>query len=225
MKNIPNSWLNMSDWDNEEIFHKIVNNLCQAKKVPKYVYPILLGIFSPTKHTDFWEELSLSPNSEEWDKIHLRNFKCSIDSRIRSFYFKLFHKAISLNDFLHKIKRKDSPNCTFCHSLSETIIHVFIDCDIVKIIWNEIVLEISRHTKKVFNPSPFEKIFGVKDDKFITYIFLIFKYYIYLCKFKNNIPSFQGFKVYLKSCKETEYRIAKKKGTLALHFRKWKYVF
>ena len=38
---------------------------------------------------------------------------------------------------------------------------------------------------KNLNPSIFEQIFGFQDDKFITYIFLIFKYYIY----KNCVNS------------------------------------
>ena len=78
--------------------------------------------------------------------------------------------------------------------------------------------------RKITTPPLLKKIFGLKDDKFITYIFLIFKYYIYLCKFRGNQPTFQGFKVYLKTCKELEYRIANKKGKLVLHFRKWRFV-
>ena len=45
----------------------------------------------------------------DWDEIHIRNFKCSIDTRLRSFYLKNFHKAIAFNDFLFKINCRNSP--------------------------------------------------------------------------------------------------------------------
>ena len=224
MRNIPQPWLTTSNWNHNEIFDIIVNNLCLAKKVPKYVYSIMSESCAPTKQISFWEDLSLNPiPAEMWDNIHLRNFKSSIDARVRSFYFKLYHRAIALNDFLHKIKRKDSSNCTFCQRLPETVIHIYIECQYVRNVWDDIINVINHNTQKNFNPSNFEKIFGYKDDKFVTYIFLIFKYYIYLCKFRGNQPSFQGFKVYLKTCKDLEHRIAKKKGKLALHFRKWRF--
>ena len=132
MRNISQSWLTMSNWDHNEIFDKIVNNLCQVKKVPKYVYSIMAESCVPTKQICFWEDLSSNSDSEMWDNIHFRNIKSSIDARVRSFYFKLFHKVIALNEFLYKIKRKDSPNCTFCQILPETVIHVFIECQYVK---------------------------------------------------------------------------------------------
>ena len=57
----------------------------------------------------FWEKLNVGVTDDvedtDWDEIHIRNFKCSIDTRLRSLYFKIFHKAIAFNDFLFKINR------------------------------------------------------------------------------------------------------------------------
>ena len=60
----------------------------------------------------------------DWTEIHLRNYKCAIDTRFWAFYFKIFHNSIAFNDFLFKIKRKDSSNCCFCEKYLETMIHV-----------------------------------------------------------------------------------------------------
>ena len=67
------------------------------------------------------------------------NFKCSIYTRLHAFYFKLFFKAIALNNFIHKIKKKDSPSALFCNNEPETFIHihVFIYCNVVKPIWDQ----------------------------------------------------------------------------------------
>ena len=75
----------------------------------------------------------------DWDKIHLMNFKCSIDTRLKSFYFKAFHNAIAFNDFLFKINRKDSADCSFCNLYPETIVHFFFECKIAESLWNDLI--------------------------------------------------------------------------------------
>ena len=53
-------------------------------------------------------------------RAHKANFTCTIETQLTSFYFKLFHRAICTNQFLHKIGRADNPNCYFCSSLPES---------------------------------------------------------------------------------------------------------
>ena len=125
------------------VFDCIVKNLLSHNKVPKYAYSVMNEKCVPEKRMGNWSELEDDPDTlvswEDWEPIHLNNFKCSIDTRLRSFYFKLFHKAIAFNDFLYKIKRKDSPNCSFCDKMPETFIHVFCDCEVVKPIWEDLI--------------------------------------------------------------------------------------
>ena len=64
-------------------------------------------------------------DDDGWEEIHLRNFKWTIESRLWSFYFKIFDRAIACQDFLFKIKRIDSPVCCFCQKVPETIIIFF----------------------------------------------------------------------------------------------------
>ena len=66
-------------------------------------------------------------------------------------------------------------------------------------------------------------MFGYEQDIFLTYLFLLFKYYIYLCKFQGKSPNFEAFKAYVASSKDVEYQIAKKKHKLVTHFRKWRF--
>ena len=52
-----------------------------------------------------WQDLSDDdPGDLKWEDTHLRNFKCSIDSRLRSVCFMVYHNAIAFNNFLFKIK-------------------------------------------------------------------------------------------------------------------------
>ena len=221
MKNVPSDWLVSSDLNHYVIFDAFVNKLVQATKVPKYAYYVILEPHVPEKKLTFWKELS-DPNPVNWDKIFIDNFKCSISTR--SFYFKLFHKAIALNNFLFKIKRKNSPNCSFCDNEPETYLHLFIECQTVKPIWDDTIKTINQKIDKVVNFSIFKRMFGYEKDMFLTYLFFMLKYYIYLCKFQSKIPKFQGFRTYIDYNKDLEYRIAKKKNKLPLHFKKWKFV-
>ena len=162
---------------------------------------------------EFWENIldvhvdALGDGSEEidWEEIHFRNFKCTIETKLRSFYFKVFHKAIAFNEFLFKINRKDSPLCDFCNKFPETIVHVFCECEHVKPIWADLVEIINDKHDMDFVLSNFEKIFGIFKDKFLSYLILCVKYFIYVCKFKKVKPNFLGCKALIKNKRDIEF--------------------
>ncbi|XP_072168661.1 uncharacterized protein [Diadema setosum] len=222
LKNIPKDWFVSSDLTPDKIFEEIKAKLLKTQKIPKFAYSIIQETCYPERQTVFWSDLQ---ESEEinWEKVHVNNFLCTINTRIRSFYFKLFHRAIGLNNFLYKIKRKDSPNCSFCKNAPETYIHIFVQCPSVQPIWEDTLKAISQKINKPLNVSLFEQMFGFDSDKFLTYLFLLLKYYVYICKFQNKPPSFKGYKSYVIANKELEYNIAKRNNKLSIHFRKWRF--
>ena len=122
LKYIPSIWLDFPGIQTDDIYQRIIDNLIFAGKNFKI----------PNECADS------NLDDEEWKEIHTRNFKCTIESKLRSFYFKVFHKAIAFKDFLFKINRTDSPDCSFCHKKPETIIHIFSVCDLVTPLWQEI---------------------------------------------------------------------------------------
>ena len=106
--------------------------------------------------------------------------------------------------------------------MSETMVHLlFCDCEAVTPICHGILQIIHLKYNPDYILNNFKKMFGVSSDKFLSYMFLSLKYYIYLCKFKKAKPNFDAFK--LKTQKDTEYHLAKKRGKLSFHFRKWKF--
>ena len=66
-------------------------------------------------------------------------------------------------------------------------------------------------------------MFGLPSEFFLTFLFLLLKYFIYSCKFKGIIPTYIAFKSFVKTQKETEYFLAKKRNKLPIHFKKWKF--
>ena len=71
----------------------------------------------------------------------------------------MFHKAIALNDFIFKIKRRESPNCSLCDKNEETLIHLFCECEKVTKIWHDLRTIISQ-SNFLLNVTNFEKLFG-----------------------------------------------------------------
>ena len=71
--------------------------------------------------------------------------------------------------------------------------------------------------------SNFNKLFGVLNDKLVSYLFILLNYFISVCKLKDVLPNFAAIKFYVNKQKEIEYYMAKKRNKLPIHFRKWKF--
>ena len=224
IKSIPTEWLDNFDVDIVGVHETIVLKLVGTIKVPKTVYNVLLGCQVPDKRYTYWSTNVTVPLPVDWRKVHITNYFCTIDTKLGSFYFKIFHKAIALNTFLFKIKRKDSPNCSLCGKEEETMVHLFCDCEKVAPLWQGLLSTISQKDDS-FSPAVtnFEKLFGICNDKFVTYLFLLLKYHVFTCKFNNGLPNFVPFKAFVIKNKETEYFLARKRNKLPAHFRKWRF--
>ena len=188
VRNIPNDWLVTSDLTPDKIFDDIKTTLLKTRKIPKYAYSTILESCSPERQILFWNDLR-APEEVDWEKTHVNNFKCTISTRIRSFYFKLFHRAIGLNDFLYKIKRKDSPNCSFCNTDPETYIHILVECPI----WDETVKAITQKTNKPLNISQHLKKCSVAT--LISSLHICFFYLNIIFTYANSKENHQTSKV------------------------------
>ena len=109
----------------DNVFDKITSSLIGEAKVPKHVYSILRD-HTVVEVENKWMDLLNVLEEVEWDYIHKANFTCIIETQLRSFYFKLFHRAICTNQFLHKIGGDDNLNCYFFSCLPESLLHLFL---------------------------------------------------------------------------------------------------
>ena len=66
--------------------------------------------------------IGINGDDIDWASIHESNLKSTIETQIRAFYFKVFHRAICTN----QLGRTDSPLCYFCQNSSESYIHMFV---------------------------------------------------------------------------------------------------
>ncbi len=77
-------------------------------------------------------------NNETWKKIYLWPHIITKDTTLKWFQYRINHNILATNDFLNKIKIASSPLCTFCKKFSETIKHLFWDCEATKNIFIEL---------------------------------------------------------------------------------------
>ena len=124
IKNIPCEWLEYPNIQNDDVFDLFVNNLMDAPKVPKYAYSLMLDKCLPDNQISFWEAFEdFTVDSEDWEEIHLRNFKCSnflteIDDFLSDVYMSA-NKIVALGDFnLHIDVPTKSDVATFMSILS-----------------------------------------------------------------------------------------------------------
>ena len=61
MKNIPEEWMVNFDVDIVGVHDTIVVNLLNYKKIPKNVYNVLLGSYTPAKRYAFLEQQFIAP--------------------------------------------------------------------------------------------------------------------------------------------------------------------
>ena len=110
MKGISLDWYYNPPQVLDNIFDKIVQSLFDHAKVTKQSYHIFKILENPDKAEPFWNEVLDIENDDDidWQSIYDNNFKYTIETQIRSFYFKIFHRAICTNQFLHKIGRTDT---------------------------------------------------------------------------------------------------------------------
>ena len=56
-------------------------------------------------------------------KIHKLSCRCTLETQLKSFYFIIVHNVFTLNAFLSKLEKIDSPLCAFCKRFTETLKH------------------------------------------------------------------------------------------------------
>ena len=115
-----------------------LSNKCAYGRI---FYNILLHKFK--YNTNFlvkWEqELDIIENIENNNftvKYITNAFQYTNDTTLRWFQYRISHRILATNEYLFKIKIKDSKLCTFCNIEPESLIHLFVECEHVENVWH-----------------------------------------------------------------------------------------
>ena len=170
--------------------------------------------------------LSLELNENDWENVYRLPFLATIESKLRSFQFKINHNIYYTNKKLKDVNIIESAECSFCKSEIETLEHLFSACIHVSPLWNYLSsILINTHSINTLNTS--QKLLGLyemierNNYDVVNHLTLTLKYHIHLSKFREILPSIAGFKELIKDTEMIEKRIATRKHKLNRHHDKW----
>ena len=139
-----------------------------------------------------------------WETIYLSNFRTTIDTRLRTFQFKLIRRTLPTNVHLKIYGIKDSDICDLCHEEVETYEHLFYHCRVTQNLILGLKNWINPNVLLMQYPTLTNIIFGynylpdINTCNMINTLFLILKNYIYRCKCKNIAPLFRPLLLEIK---------------------------
>ena len=118
--------------DNTTIYEDPVIRFLRCKKPSKLAYEKLVACKqgSPTKSQGKWlTDCGLvTAFSVDWRAVYKLAFRCTRITSLIVFQFKLLHRRIATNYFLFKIGLHENDHCNFCHTETESLIHLFWFC-------------------------------------------------------------------------------------------------
>ena len=150
------------------------------------------------------------------------------NTKLQTLQYRILHRIIPCNRWLHTIKIKDSPDCTVCKE-TDTINHFFFRCTDVQ----QLQQRLTKWWKDITNCPEFslsepEIMFGVegktKRHNALNFIIILLKKYINDTKLTSQPSSFITFLFILKQSLYYEREIYIKSSTESVFDEKWKWV-
>ena len=170
-------------------------------------------------------EITLSNLVTNVKDVYELPFRVTIESKMRSFQYKLIHNIIRTNLSLHRMKIKESPFCDHCNGQNETLLHRFCECPKAKSFWEDVIKWWNIRRSDNLKPNSCEILYGYKPEntKFhaFNYYLLIAKYHLYLARNQSETPSMKVFLALLESKIKCERQIAIKNSNNKKYEAKW----
>ncbi len=211
IRSIPEDWktkiLFSAPLNMNHLRRHTIEKFRRSVKPSRFIYELIMENNDVCPSQTKWEQKDWFENNRNWTHIFDMPFLATKETKIRSFQYKLIHRAIYTNTKLVKSKLISGPiRCSFCNIDNETLEHLFYFCPITRSLY----LQIMQHMKsKNVWPrnacvNPCDILFGFeKQDENINtvlnYIFLYAKYFIYTAKLKNEtVLSITNFLNYIR---------------------------
>ena len=142
----------------------------------------------------------------------MKVFDTCKDNKLQNFQYNFIHRLIATNKYLLKCKYAPSSLCTFCNMAVESIDHLFWECHLIQPFWNNLFDMLVQLNLDVMRSKL--DVFLYTENKILSYVYTLAKFYIYQSKFKNVVPNINTFKIKLRHRKTLEQQIAIKHDKL-----------
>ena len=130
-----------------------------------------------------------------WIQVYKNCFKTIHDNEIKWFQYRILHRILGTNEYLFKLKYTNNNICVFCKEHPETIMHLFVECHVVKNFWGEVKRNVSLHLGLELTLTAQDIILGVFSTAATTtnIIYLTVKVYIFQTARSNGVLMLHSF--------------------------------
>lgn len=165
----------------------------------------------------------------KWDYWYFLPYLLTREVRLQSFQFRVLHRTIPCNEYLQRIRIRESKTCSFCNDWDD-LVHFFYYCPATVDFWDSLALWLTSNSDVISFPEDIEEpefLFGINDRgddaKRLNFILLYGRFYIYKQKvFGNGELDTYKFLVELKNLLLIERLACIQEGSLRRKFAIWK---
>lgn len=155
-----------------------------AKRIYAAIIPFKLSkVTSQGKWNEIYPTEDANPK-EYWKGIYTSAYRATRESKLQAFQYKIIHRTIPCNRYLHNIRIKQEDHCSFCipHT-TDSLQHFFFSCPITKTFWTSVCRWLAMEADFHINLDEKEFLFGVPsaepNARSINYLALLAKHFIY----------------------------------------------
>ena len=190
-----------------------VKVILMDKKGCQNIYKIFLNNnihVTPTAQRKRQTKLNLHTEFK-WSTVYLLLHKTTQDTHLKWFQTRILHRILATNTYLFKIGIADNELCNFCKVQPESLEHLFWECPITKVFWEEVKEWIKSNCNHLINLMLRKQdvLFGItnktRTDRILNLIILLAKSHQYRMKMSNKTLYINNFKkdfyCYYKNCK------------------------
>ena len=163
---------------------------------------------------------------EERQKIYSLPFRVTNEVKLSVFQYKIVHNILYTNKILHKMKKKQQPDCPYCHDIDRTPLHLFVECAMAKWFWNKFTKWYNATCGKNIALEQNDIIYGVlrhtSSSLTLNHLIIIGKYFLYInAVHDEKRPQFTDFVTLVNEKMELEKYIATTTNKLHSFNKKW----
>ena len=202
--------------------------LLKDKKGIKNIYKQLISCNTSQYSNSKWNrDLNIFIDTQTWSNTFKICFHTITDNYIIWLQYRLLHRIIGCKYLLHKMKITDNDICDTCNNNSQTLIHLFTECDSIKQLWIDLQQWIKNKTNINVEFTPIIIILGyMNDDNFkipLNTIILVTKSYIFWCSKNKKVPTIFLLQNRIIEVYNTQYMLARLNNKDSQLTKQWKH--
>ena len=209
--------------ENDPLYYEI----CKDKNIVKKAYSELLkkNYIEDEAIRKWCCDLSIELSEDLAEKVFINVLKLTVIGKLRSFQYRLLRRAVITNVHLAKWGIISSNMCSFCDIHVESVLHLMVECDHVKVLWKKIAdlcmdmfgMTISTTADKII----FNEICSNSKYRICNMICLITKQYVYRQRCQKKCLDFLELKRYIFNFRNCEKYYAIKDEKMRQFCSKW----